>query len=339
MAEKQVVSVLAFEKKLVPSDGYLYGTCWSDRASIEPLVIREKSVRGTISNKLKDTTLNDPMKISTEIQNANPQTVDCCYLKENQDSLVVRFTLKVLGGLETPSACNNYAFLDQYKKKVKEYKEQFGFKELAFRYAYNIAAARFLWRNRLGSEDIEVIVRDCKDDMNWTFVAKDYSIRGFDESKRVDLNSFSQRIATALSGNSSSLFEIECIARIGKAQEVFPSEEMVMDKEKNDKSKILYSVGECAAFHSQKIGNAIRSIDTWYPKYSTPEGVGPIAIDSYGPVTTLGMAFRADGKTDFYSIMDSYIWEDEASEEQKHFFMAMIIRGGVFGESEKKDKK
>jgi CRISPR-associated protein Csy3 len=29
--EKAVASVLAFEKKLVPSDGYFYGTTWINR--------------------------------------------------------------------------------------------------------------------------------------------------------------------------------------------------------------------------------------------------------------------------------------------------------------------
>jgi hypothetical protein len=45
-----IASVLAFEKKLVPSDGFMYGTTWQDRNKPEankPLVLREKSVRGT----------------------------------------------------------------------------------------------------------------------------------------------------------------------------------------------------------------------------------------------------------------------------------------------------
>ena len=41
-------------------------------------------------------------------------------------------------------------------------------------------------------------------------------------------------------------------------------------------------------------------------------------------------------KTDFYSIKDAYIWDEDAvNVEDKHYFMAMIIRGGVFGESSK----
>ncbi len=56
------------------------------------------------------------------------------------------------------------------------------------------------------------------------------------------------------------------------------------------KSKILYHVNDVAAMHSQKIGNAIRTIDTWYPDFEKHKK--PIAIDPYGAVTNLGRAYR-----------------------------------------------
>lgn len=334
---KQEVSVLAFEKKIVPSDGYMYGTVWENRNSLKvPLKIREKSVRGTISNCLKSNILNDPMKLSAKIQKANLQTVDCCFLGENEDTLVVNFTVKYLGNIAIPSACSNNDFLKKFDALVEEYSNEFGFKELAFRYVYNLACARFLWRNRLGAECIEVTVRDCQDNTSWTFDAKTFNLRDFDKSKEAELLNLSERIANTFIGSTSSLFEVTCFAKVGKAQEVYPSEEMVLDKGKNDKSKILYSINDNAAFHSQKIGNAIRTIDTWYPDFNTKEGVGPIAIDSYGPVTTISKAFRSAKSTDFYSIKDDYVWgEKSVVPNDKHFFMAMIIRGGVFGESSK----
>jgi len=39
--------------------------------------------------------------------------------------------------------------------------------------------------------------------------------------------------------------------------------------------------------HSQKIGNALRTIDTWYEKSKES---GPIAIEAYGSVTPQGEA-------------------------------------------------
>ena len=56
MAIKNDATVLAFEKKLVPSDGYLYGTIWKTDTNwpkSSSLKLIEKSVRGTISNRFK----------------------------------------------------------------------------------------------------------------------------------------------------------------------------------------------------------------------------------------------------------------------------------------------
>ena len=109
-----------------------------------------------------------------------------------------------------------------------------------------------------------------------------------------------------------------------------------MDKGKSKKSKILYSVDGIAAMHSQKIGNALRTIDTWYPSYGE-EGVGPIAVEPYGAVTNLGKAFRSPSdKKDFYTLFDKYsAGSPFDSEEDAHYVMSVLIRGGVFGQSSK----
>ena len=93
--EKAVASVLAFEKKLVPSDGYFYGTTWEKRTEQSALKLIEKSVRGTISNRLKPAVASDPLKLNAEVEKANLQKVDACALAEHQDTLKVAFTLKV----------------------------------------------------------------------------------------------------------------------------------------------------------------------------------------------------------------------------------------------------
>src|SRR5690606_32764544 len=121
-------------------------------------------------------------------------------------------------------------------------------------------------------------------------------------------------------------------ARIGAGQEVFPSQELILDRGRGDKSKTLYSVQGVAGIHSQKLGNAIRTIDTWY---TGADELGPIAVDPYGSVTTQGKASRQPReKTDFYSLLDNWITKDKIPAiEQQHFVLATLIRGGVFGEA------
>ena len=153
-------SVLAFEKKLVPSDAYLYETNWSDKKQLSPLSLIEKSVRGTISNRLKPAIAKDPAKINKEVEKANLQRVDACSLSPNADTLTIKFTLKVLGDISTPSACNNLNFRTSYEEAMEQYISKHKFTELGFRYATNIANGRFLWRNRLGAEEITVEVKN-----------------------------------------------------------------------------------------------------------------------------------------------------------------------------------
>ena len=331
--EKAVASVLAFEKKLVPSDGYFYGTNWENRAEQTALKLIEKSVRGTISNRLKAADA-DPLKLDAKVENANLQKVDACSVGENQDTLKISFSLKVLGGVEKPSACNNEAFFKSYEAVAKDYIQQYGFTELAKRYALNIANGRFLWRNRVGAEKVEVVVT-VNDQQSVSFNAFEYSLHDFDtvDSK---VQALADQIASALKGELPYLLlKVEAYALVGKAQEVYPSEELVLDKGKGDKSKILYQVNDVAAMHSQKIGNALRTIDTWYPEFEDKQMT--IAIEPYGAVTNLGKAYRTPKeKKDFFTLFDKYaLGEKLENVEQEHYVMAVLVRGGVFGQSAK----
>ena len=130
------------------------------------------------------------------------------------------------------------------------------------------------------------------------------------------------------------LLSVTAFVRIGAAQEVFPSQELILDKGKSTKSKTLYAVSGIAGIHSQKLGNALRTIDTWYP---LADESGPIAVEPYGSVTTQGRAFRQPrDKTDFYTLLDNWLIRDQVPPAaNQHFVMATLIRGGVFGDSGK----
>lgn len=338
--KRDKASVLAFEKKLIPSDGRLYGTEWSQRgAHCRPLQIVEKSVRGTISNRLSAALHADPFKLNAAVENPNLQTVDNCALGMNEDTLKLSFTLKVLSGVEEPSACNNATFHSKYREVALNYIERYGFHELATRYALNIANARFLWRNRVGVDNLEVRVNVSADadQAPFVFSSLQYSTKDF-ENNDAEIKRLAELIASALSGRTAFLLlEIEAFAKVGAGQDVYPSEELVLDKgsskKSGAKSKKLYSINDVAAMHSQKIGNALRTIDTWYPGFGH-DGAGPIAIEPYGAVTNLGIAYRnPQSKTDFYTLFDEYARGGELEyENQEHYVMAVLVRGGVFGE-------
>lgn len=340
----KTASVLAFERKLDSSDALFAAGCWSDRENGQKWAavgIREKSVRGTISNRLS-TKDQDPAKLDASIQSPNLQTVDVATLPNDMDTLRVRFTLRVLGGAGTPSACNNSDYQAKLKTMVEQYVNQVGFAELARRYALNLANGRFLWRNRVGAEQVEVQVRHLSQgeaSQHWTFDAQSFSLRNFDQpaDSAAPLQALAQVIEQGLAGQAYALLEVVAYARVGDGQEVYPSQELILDRgdKKGQKSKTLYSVGAVAAIHSQKIGNALRTIDTWYPDDEETR-IGPIAIEPYGSVTSQGKAYRQPRqRADFYNLLDNWVIRDSApNENNQHFVMATLIRGGVFGEKD-----
>ena len=337
--ELKTASVLAFERKLDPSDALFHAGTWATRNDADgwaPVQIREKSVRGTISNRLK-TAGQDPAKLDADIQNPNLQTVDVAALPADADTLQVRFTLRVLGGTGAPSACNDAGYRKKLVATVNGYVRQHGFAELARRYAANLANGRFLWRNRIGAEQVEVTVahlRDGKPEAQWTFDALAHSLRDLAAPavESAPLQQLAELIAAGLAGDSHVLLQVTAFVRVGAGQEVFPSQELILDKGNSKKSKTLYHVNDIAAIHSQKIGNALRTIDTWYPDAGEN---GPIAVEPYGSVTTQGKAYRQPKeKVDFYNLLDGWILKDKVPElEQQHFVIATLIRGGVFGEA------
>ena len=332
-------SVLAFERKLDPSDAVFHAGRWDDRAQShawQPVTVREKSVRGTISNRLKAKD-QDPAKLDAAIENPNLQTVDVAALPAEADTLKVQFTLRVLGGAGTPSACNSAAYQAKLLATVQGYVQQHGFGELARRYAANLANGRFLWRNRAGAEQVEVTVEQMQNGQaahTWSFDALALNTRavGAINTEAKGLDVLGQAMAAGLTGSQHVLLRITAFVRQGAGQEVFPSQELILDKDSAGKSKTLYHVDGVAAIHSQKIGNAIRTIDTWY---EGAEELGPIAVEPYGSVTTQGKAYRQPKqKLDFYTLLDNWLLKDQVPPvEQQHFVMAVLIRGGVFGDA------
>ena len=339
----KTASVLAFERKLDPSDALFSAGQWTERtqgAVWKAVEVREKSVRGTISNRLKSGE-QDSAKLDVSIQSPNLQKVDVASLPNNTDTLRVHFTLRVLGGAGAPSACNNPNYQEKLKSIVKQYVERQGFGELSIRYAHNLANGRFLWRNRVGAEQVDVQIRILQKGLEtriWTFDALTFSLRRFDipEPAEQTLKELANVIESGLAGQVHVLLHVAAYVRMGDGQEVYPSQELILARgdKKAQKSKTLYTVGNVAGMHSQKIGNALRTIDTWYPEETD---IGPIAVEPYGSVTSQGKACRKPKqKMDFYSLLDNWVLKDQAPEkEQQHYVIATLIRGGVFGDKEK----
>lgn len=333
MPELTTPTVLSFDRKLENSDALMFSGNWEKRNNQDQwkqIELTERRNRGVIGNKLPADITDDHEAMQKEVGKPNPVWGDEATLPLNSDhnTLKVSFTLRVLGNLHIPSACNKPAYQERISTVVRAYADEFEFRELATRYAYNIANGRFLWRNRVCAEKIEIQVKPKLLENDVVFSAYDYSINNFDNQDE-KIGQLAEVIQQGLSGQRFAFVKVDAYVKLGVGQRVWPSQEMVMNVPKGEKSRTLFQLDGHAAMHSQKIGNALRTIDTWY---DDGDDLMPIAIEPYGSVTHRGQAFRAS-RNDFYSLRDRWFLHEEAlTEEQQHYVMAILVRGGVFSE-------
>ena len=321
-------SVLSFERKMETSDALMYAGNWGDSEKPNPdpeewgwpIPITKRQNRSTQSAfGIEHAKKAEPNPVSSDSDDAN--------LPHDRDTLKVCFSLRVIGNVGKPFACNAPEFEKAVKKHIKTYKEtDDGLQTLAFRYAYNIANGRFLWRNRVCAGKIFIQVKIADDSEGLSFNAYDFSLNDFEKKvdDDADLGHLAKIIYAGLKGEDSSFtfLEVNAYAKLGNGQHVFPSQEMNM----GEKKKVLFQLDKCAAMHNVKIGNAIRTIDSWYENADFP-----IAIEPYGAVTQMGQAYRKS-KNDLYTLMLDWLNKKEGvSDEDKHFVVANFIRGGVFG--------
>ncbi len=325
-------NMLSFERKLESSDALMFSGNWEDRKDDkkwQPIAIIPRLNRSTQSAEgISDINKTKPNPVAASNDDAN-LPLDC-------DTLKVTFTLRVIGDLGRPFACNKPEFEDAIITKVSEFKNTNMMDELAYRYAYNIANGRFLWRNRVGAESIEIHVDSDK------FNAYNFSLNNFEKNQNnTNLQKLAEIIKKGLlEENSFTLINISAYVKLGEGQHVFPSQEMNM----GEKRKVLFKIKDQAAMHNVKIGNAIRTIDTWYgdeilvrKDEKKTESVSiadkpkvPVAIEPYGSVTQRGCAYR-HSKIDLYTLMHDWVNEKKTvSEENQAYVVANLIRGGVF---------
>ena len=327
-------TVLAFDRKLEPSDALMHSGNWDqidDKKSWQAIELFERRNRAVHSNFTTEE-LNDEDLLKEKMAKPNLSWGDDASLDHSHDTLKLSFSLRLVSGIQRPSVCNKADFEGRYKDTISKYVSSH-LQELAGRYAHNIANGRFLWRNRLGAQSIKVVVAHQTLEDELSFDAYDYSLKET-SSDNPQVEELTKLIKAGLSGDASVLIDITAYVKLGNGQRVWPSQEMVLNSPKGEKSRHLFSLSGVAAMHSEKIGNALRTIDDWYPEFS--ETQSPIAIEAYGSVTQRGVAYRST-KNDFKTLLLKWLSADDEStisDTDKHFVVAMLIRGGVFGEGE-----
>ncbi len=338
----ELPTVLNYSGSIVPSNG-LFTYFGSSVDSPEPVLIKEQTVRGTISNYSnahKKKGEANPEK-ALDPERANIQKIDICYLPNTIDTFYLQFSVKFLNNTGFPGVCNSQEFQKKLSEFFSVYKKKKGFGILAGLYLKNIVNARWFWRNRVA---VNKLVSVNFDDETHEFMVNNDLQATLSKENQKKFNLVTRKIANALSGESEPLtLNIIGSGNIGLGQTIYPSQDFIGNKKGKFLSYVECDQGKQAQMHSQKIGNAIRTIDSWYPAINeNPDPlVFPAPIEPYGVVQRFSVATRlpSKGKSDLYSHLmnlDNLIEGcHKKLNNDTHYVMACLIRGGVFSGSSK----
>lgn len=350
MSKNQMVlpSVLAFNRGVVVTDARMLNV-FPDGETTPVNVVRH-GVVGT-QNTAKEASGKSTTKV------ANLQETDSAKVDVGAVALRVEFELRFLPLTNALNMCrdaknakNEAALrsgLDTFLSKATASE---GLLEVAHRYVRNMVNGRWLWRNR--AEAMSVTVKVVLKGISYSFDALSYSLNQFDNYSNEE-----KILANAMVDSMTSdvtlrqTFEVSADVDFGTkgGNEVYPSQVYISGKPAGF-AKVLYRYGmaerssntsgaRCmgfAAIRDQKVGNALRTFDTWYPTdyFKSETGqksdtIVPIAIEPNGANLTYMKVFRIKEASAF--TMLGHIGEIDPDSENGMFLLACLIRGGVYG--------
>jgi len=341
---------LSFQRGTIVTDGVLSSIVPGESAErLVPIKVIRHGIRG-INNNPKGEDV------------ANIQRTESAKTATDAIGLAVEFSFRTLPAGRLLFGCSD----PDYRRAVDGFIARFfvrgrpEFDEVCLRYARNILNGRWLWRNRMLGE-VSVSAK-CggivyKGDGSRPNDFDDYT----EDEKALAQNVIASGFLLP-PDSAAPVLNVEGRVTFGFTGEVevFPSQNMVTNKPKGF-ARSLYKVdmisrkdlvsilsgankdgedaGEFmadmidmgrAALRDQKIGNAIRTIDTWYPDYA---GI-PIPIEPNGASLETNSLYRkpvaANAKgllAKIDEIVPSATFNPDAA-----YLIALIVRGGVFSE-------
>jgi CRISPR-associated protein Csy3 len=287
-------------------------------------------------------------------------------LPAGYDVLTARFSMRVMPIHVEPDSCDDTEWFGRLKSSIELARTSDATRLLARYYAYNIANASWLWRNRDVADSVRVEVRFGHRSLDHLMViddALDLHLRpvlartqsGTDphESCR-EIDTFAQAIHEVLSGQAASLrITVTAYAAMLPGQSVWPSQLYTPVKQKVtdkiSKGRQFFQVGGSdgddvesnPAITAEKVGNALRTFDRDHGSERFADAIIP--IEPNGGALRLGVNLRGPGNR-FYDHLKNFAAPQADSEphgmltdDQMLYVLGCIVRGGVYGSSSKEE--
>nr|WP_328988137.1 type I-F CRISPR-associated protein Csy3 [Thiorhodovibrio winogradskyi] len=284
------------------------------------------------------------------------QLTDTAKLSADALGMVVRFSVRFLDlrdALHAVSAAKgdqDTSLPERYRASFAAFVERAigsaGVDEVATRFARNIANGRWLWRNRTLARALSITttLEFNGNGHTLSFDALSIPTRHFDGYAERE-RSLAGAIADGLNGRAKTSILVEALVDFGipGAVEVFPSQSYVPGKPSGF-ARPLYCVGHPqrapsgvsevdgvrvmgqAALRDQKLTNALRTIDTWYPGYD-PLVNRPIAIEPNGASLREQRFFRVKHSSAFELSRQLNVLDPNTPDGM--YMLGVLVRGGV----------
>ncbi len=346
--------VLSFQRCLVPTDARFFNVF--DDGTITDLPVVRHGIRGTqnVNKKSKPESAGATSTSAKRAEVSNIQTTDSAKMAPGATELEVRFALRFVDLSSALFACAPGK--SDTADGIRELRDQIGtfisaakesdngaLRRVTEGFTRNITNGRFLWRNRVIAKSVSVTVTDGERELA-TFDALSKPLNSFDNVDPSE-QAVAEVMASGFRGDRQAVLQVT--ARVGFGVqgplEVFPSQNYLEDKSKGF-ARPLYCVGQPgpvnehglremgqAAFRDQKIGNALRTIDVWYPSFA--ERMAPIPVEPNGASLDAQEFFR-DRKTSGFDLMRRIGEITPDNSPEGNFLLACIIRGGVYSGSD-----
>ncbi|EHH1097138.1 type I-F CRISPR-associated protein Csy3 [Vibrio parahaemolyticus] len=303
---------------------------------------RLRAPKGGYSEAYRGSQFHQKNVAPQDLAYANPQFIEECYVPPSTDEIVCEFSLRVKANSLHPEVCNDDSVREQLALLAATYKDLNGYQELAYRYAKNILLGTWLWRNRecrgvaieVTTSDGEIILISDATRLSW--------YGHWDEQSTESLERLTSSLSRALSDSAQYFYmDVKALLAVGRGDEVHPSQEFLDDKQEGVPTKQLAKVRladgrETAAFHAQKIGAALQSIDDWWHEKADK----PLRVNEYGADREYVIARRhTQSGNDFYQLIRrTEAWTEEMEKSKSipndvHFIMSVLIKGGLFNSS------
>ena len=307
--EYEIPSVFSLRRSVETTDGI-----------IDNVLIEERTFR-TVKNFAGSKKENEN-KESSNIAKGEVAIATENIVNVNFDLKFLKLELKV-------ENCNDVEFYKKFNEKLKEENQQL-LQKIAGYYAFNLINGRWLWRNRVIADGVDIEIKKYRygeEKPAETVVVKDADMLDLD----IKLNENNKIVAKtdkeALEKVSGWIYEeiywgkpyyLEINAKLytEKGMQLYPSQLFVNGKE----GRKFARVGDKGAITYQKIGDALRTFDVWYKDYK--ELQEPIVVEFFGGSLKFQKNFR-DKKDSAFTVMSKYINDEELSETERLYLMAV----------------